>query len=140
MIRSVTQIGFLAAALALTTGCDGLHAVRTAHADLAAVRQAVQERLGSSAIEVRFSNASTLAVGIVNNPIQLESPEAKRAKARELAKVAYDAYAQRDKLGGVRIDFLARGGFALVTVSAWEEHRFEPSALGGAPPARTPAS
>jgi hypothetical protein len=129
MSRRLVQLGVFAAAVVLGTACDRLHSATKARADLAEVRQAIEQRLGSAVVEVRLSNATTLAVGVVNNPIQLRAADARRAMALELARVAYGAYAERARLGGVRVDFLARGSFALFTVSASEEHRFEPLAL-----------
>jgi hypothetical protein len=40
----------------------------------------------------------------------------------------------------VKVVYVARGSFALLSVSATETHRFEPPALQGAPPAPGPTA
>jgi hypothetical protein len=138
-LRRAAHLAVVATALALPA-CDRVQGARRTYADLSAVRRAVQPVVGSSAVEARIADGTTLAVAIVNHPIQLRPAGEKRAKAREVATAAFAAYPERAGLGGVRVDFVARGGFALLTVSVSEPHSFEPSALRAAPPAPTPAS
>lgn len=140
MIRRLALIGSVAAALALSTGCDAADGTRKAHADLSPVRHAVRHRLGSPAVEVRIADATMLSVTVVNNPIHLRPAHERQAQARELAKVAYDAYPERATLAGVKIAYVARGSFALLSVSAFETHRFEPASLQRAPAATSPTA
>ena len=131
-------LGPLAVVLLLSAGCERLQQARTAYADLAAVRRAVQPLVGSSPVEVRMSNGTTLAVRVVNRPMQALPAVQRQAKARELAAIAYDAYAARRALSGVRVDFLARGGFPLLTLCVSVSHGFDPRALHGPASTVTP--
>lgn len=140
MMGRCAQMGFVAVAAVLSTACGGLHEAKEAYADLLVVRRAVQPRVGSSAVEARIANGTTLTVTIVNSPMRLLPSEQKQAKARELARVAYDAYADRARLGGVQIVFLARGGSQFFTISTSEAHPFAPSALSDDPSAPAPTT
>ena len=133
-------MGLVAAAVVLSTACEGLHEAREAYADLLVVRRAVQQRVDSSAVEARITNGTTLTVAIVNSPMRLLPDRERHAKARELAKAAYDAYRDRARLGGLRIVFLTRGGFQFLNISASEAHPFAPLALRDEPPATTPTT
>jgi hypothetical protein len=133
-LRRAAHIAVVATALALPA-CDSLQGARRTYADLSQVRRAVQPLVGSSVVEARIANGTTLSVAIVNHPIQLRPAGEKRAKALELARTAYDAYPDRASLGGVRVAFLARGGLAPFHLSASAEFRFDIPALRVSPPA-----
>jgi hypothetical protein len=123
-----TLLGLLAVA-ALTAGCDRLQDAARTHADLSAVRRAVQPHVGRSTVEVRISNGTTLSVCLVNHPIQLRPDAEKHARARAVAAVAFAAYANRMALDGVQVSLEVRGGFPSFRIGAAEWFRFDRSAL-----------
>ena len=126
----------LACAVALSAGCEALGRAQHALAELMAVQRAVQQRVGASQVNVNISNGTYLSVSIVNSPFHVLPAEQKKTKARELAKVAFDAYAGRARLQRVGVVFVVQSGFLFFHfTSGLDAHMFEAEELRGDPAA-----
>lgn len=139
-IRSM-QVWLVAAAVAVSAACDGLNKAKEALAELMAVQRAVQQHVGSSAVRVTITSGTMLTVTVTNSPLRHLPAEQKKARTRSLARIAFDAYRQRDRLGSVHVVYLVRAGFLFFTFSdGTDAHRFEPSELRDAAPAPGPTT
>jgi hypothetical protein len=131
----------LACALGWSVACDTIGRAAGGLGEIVAVQRAVQARVGSAPVRINVANGAEMGVSIVNSPLRLLPADQRKAKARELAKVAYDAYASRGRLTRIQVVFVVQSGFLFVTFSDGSDaHVFEPAGLkdGPTPPSATP--
>jgi hypothetical protein len=127
----------LAGVVGLLPACEAVGRAKATFAELLAVQRAVQQRAGSSPVNINVMNGSILTVSILNTPFHDLPTDRKQAQARELAKVAFDAYANRARLQRVVVVFVVKSGFLLFHYTdGTDVHVFEPGELrAGALPA-----
>ena len=131
----------LAGAVGMSVACDTIGRAASAVGELVSVHQAVQARVGSGTVKIQTNGADSMTVLVINSSLRGLPDDRKKAKARELAMAAYEAYANRTRLARVRIVFLVR---ATVTFVGYEDgsdaHTFEASELREGAAATTPKS
>jgi|ERR1700682_2235630 len=102
--RHVVPIGLLAALVALVS-CKAIHEMQGTLLDLQKVQRELAKALGRDEIRVFLSNGRFLNISVVNSPLNGLPADQKRAKALEIARLAYDSYASRSVLQIVTVTF-----------------------------------
>jgi hypothetical protein len=116
----------LAGVVGLLPACEAVGRAKATIAELLAVQRAVQQRAGSSPVHVNVMNGSNLTISIVNTPFHDLPADRKKVQAHALAKVAFDAYADRAQLRRVVVVFMVQSGFLLFHYSdGTDAHFFE---------------
>ena len=101
--HSAFSIGLLAAVVVLTS-CSGVQKVSTAFKDIVTVQAALVRALGLNQIRVLLAG-QFLNVGIVNSPLHDLSVDEKKAKALEIARLAYNTFPSRSELKDIIVTF-----------------------------------
>jgi hypothetical protein len=79
-------------------------------------------------------NAKHLTLSIVNSPLAQLPKAEKKAKARELAAVAYAAHPRRDRLQSVEVVFVVQSKAGVLTLNnGMDAYSFEASNLKTGP-------
>ena len=102
--RHVVPIGLLAALVALVS-CKAIHEMQGTLLDLQKVQQELAKALGRDEIRVFLNNGRFLSISVVNSPLNGLPADQKRAKALEIARLAYDSYPSRSVLQIVKVTF-----------------------------------
>jgi len=100
-------IGFAGLMLALgCLSCSRAGQLVKVLTDVQKVQAQVAKDTGINNITVNLQNGAYLQIGIVNTSWNDKPTEEKKAKAQEIAKSAYDAYAAKAELRGVSVAFV----------------------------------
>ena len=127
-------IVLVASVIGMLPACEMLGRAKAKIGELMAVQRAVQQRVGLSPVNINVMNGSTLTVSIVNTPFHDLAADSKKAKARELAQVALEAYAGRAQLQRIVVVFVVQRGFLLFHYTdGTDAHFFQADELRGAP-------
>ena len=97
-------IGLLAM-LAPLGACGRFHGLVGKLGELNRLQQQLQQQTGEPNIKVNLNNDRYLNVSFVNSPLAKLPPEQKKAKSLEVARLAYNDYAERADLLSVRVTF-----------------------------------
>jgi hypothetical protein len=95
----------LLAALVFSVSCGGVHKLTGMFQDLLVVRNQLAKALGHNEIRVDLNNGHFLNIGVVNSPLNDLPDEQKKARAFEIARLAYNSYPSRSELTGVSVTF-----------------------------------
>jgi hypothetical protein len=95
-------------------GCDTARQIAGTLGDLQAVQKAVAAHVGTDNIRVNLNNGRYLTVGVVNTPLKTLPDAERRAKAREIAQVAYSSYSSKASLETVGVTFVVHRSYFLV--------------------------
>lgn len=98
------SIGSLAI-LMLSVSCGGVQKAKVMFGDLLVVQSQLAKALGRDDIRVNLNNGHLLNIGVVNSPLNELPTEQKKAKAIEIARLAYNGYPSRYELTGVSVAF-----------------------------------
>ena len=98
--------GVVLIALVLAAGCDGARRAVSSVRDLHAVQQAVVKATGHTAVRINLTNGRFLTVAMTNAPFASLPDDARRAKARAIAQLAFDTYPPRASLESVSVAFV----------------------------------
>jgi len=103
--------------------------------DVQKVQAQVAKDTGINNITVNLRNGAYLQIGIVNSSWNDKPTEEKKAKALEIAKSAYDAYAAKAELRGVSVAFVVQRDYlGLFHYSnARDSYNFDVSGAAAAP-------
>ena len=93
--------------------CDTSRAVLGALAELQAVQSEVVKAIGEDNVRVNLHNNSYLSVGVINSPLRKLPDELRRAKAKEIAKVAFQSLPSRASLKSVSVAFVIHKSYFL---------------------------
>ncbi len=122
-----------AAVLVITTaaGCGTAHNVARTFQELQIVQQDVVKATGHPTVQVNLANSRYLSVGLVNSPVRDRPEQERRAKALEIAKVAFRAYSSRDELVEVHVAYVTKRTYFLIVhhTDATDVFTFLPSEL-----------
>jgi len=114
--RQQTPIALLAL-LTLSISCGRVKEMARPIRDLLAIQTSLAKDLGE--VHVQLMNGDHLVVDVVNSPLRDLPPHAKRTKAWDIARRAYDAYAAASRLKSIRVAFaLHRTYFGVVQYNA----------------------
>jgi hypothetical protein len=106
--EAVMRRAFTLAILVFTTvvlvSCSGVHQVVSTLQDLQKVQAELAKTLGQDAIRVNLNNGS-LNIALVNSPLKELPADQKRAKALEIARLAYRSDPSRSTLSAVSVAF-----------------------------------
>lgn len=98
----------------LFCSCDYLKkAGQTVHG-LLEVQKQVSDFLNGDQVTINISTSGIMTIGIVNSKLDDLDADSKRAKAREVGQVAYDAYPSRDDLKTVQVRFVSSTSVGIV--------------------------
>lgn len=81
------------------------------------MQEAVQREVGKDIVGVTLSNGTSLNVNLVNSSLKKLPQAEKQTKAAEIAKAAYDSYADRAQLKSVRVAFVVVSTFLVVVTT-----------------------
>jgi hypothetical protein len=109
-------IGLLAAIL-VASSCSVARNAASTIGEIKAVQEAIQPTVGKDIVGVTLMNGTSLNVNLVNSPLKKLPPTEKEAKAKEIAKVAYDSYSGRAQLKSVRVAFVVVSTFLVVVTT-----------------------
>lgn len=112
LLRRILAVAVLAASL---FSCSS--EIARMPGEVKAVQEAVTQKVGKDIVGVTLSNGTGLNVNLVNSPLKKLPLSEKEAKAKEIAKVAYDSYADRAKLKSVRVAFVVVSTFLVVVTT-----------------------
>jgi hypothetical protein len=120
----------LAGGVGMSAACDTISRAANAVGELVSVQQAVQARVGSGTVKIRMDGSDAMTVLVINSSLRGLPDDQRKAKARELAMAAYEAYANRTRLARVRVVFQVRASVPFVTYEDGSDaHAFEASEL-----------
>jgi hypothetical protein len=102
----------LIAATAVCVSCQSVRQAANVIGELQQVQQAVSKAVGTSEVNINLNNGTSLVIGIVNSPLKALPTEQKKAKALEVAQLAYRGYPQAAKLDQVSVVFVAQKSYA----------------------------
>jgi hypothetical protein len=106
------SIGSLAT-LMLSASCSSVHELTGTLQDLQAVQGQLVRVLGHNEIRVLVNNGHFLSIRLVNSPLQDLPPDRKKAKALEIARLAYNGYRSRSDLKSVTVTFAVHRSYLL---------------------------
>ena len=102
------------AALLLFGGCDSVRKAVNSFSPILEVQKKVSKALDGAAVNVNLSNGKYLSLGVINSPLKDLAEKPKKAKAREIAQLAYDSYAPRADLKKVYVAFVIKKDYFLL--------------------------
>jgi hypothetical protein len=125
----------LAALLVVLASCDRAREMGGTMGDLLKVRNDLAKALGQNNIGINLTNGTFLSVRVVNSPLNELPAIEKRAKAREIAQLAYGSYSSRSTLQAVNVNFgVHRSYLGIFNYdSSAGAFRFQASELADAP-------
>ena len=104
-----------ASGMLLFCSCDYIKKAGQAVHGLMEVQKQVSDFLGGDQVTVNISGGGNfMAIGIVNSKLDNLDEDSKKAKMREIAQVAYDAYPSRDDLKTVQVRFITSNSIGIV--------------------------
>ena len=128
--------GLAAGAIGMSVACDSIGRAASAAGELITVQQAVKQRVGQGTVRIDVtSDPALLRVLVINSPLRGLPADRRKAKARELAAVAYEAHGARTRLARVQIVFQVRATMPLVEYTDGDAHTFDAVDLRGPAPA-----
>jgi hypothetical protein len=74
--------------------------------ELQQVQQDVKKASGTDNVTVNLNNGTSLSVGLLNSSLGTLPSDQKKAKALEVAQIAYRSYPQRAKLDEVSVAYI----------------------------------
>src|SRR5579863_6022469 len=95
--------------------CSSVHNLKNTLQDLVTVQSQLVKALGDGEVRINLNNGSFLAVGVVNSPLNDLSKDRKKAKALEIARLAFDSYPSRSALTAVSVSFGIHRSYLLGT-------------------------
>jgi hypothetical protein len=101
-------------AAVLCVGCQAVGGLANSLGELQEVRRQVAAASGHDNIGVNLSNGRLLAVSVINSPFKALPDEQRKAKAREIAGVAYKAFPGHAKLEDVAVVFAVHKTYVLL--------------------------
>ena len=101
-------------AVVLCAGCQAVGGLANSLGELQEVRRQVAAASGHDNIGVNLSNGRLLSVSVINSPFKTLPDDQRKAKAREIAGVAYKAFPGRSKLEDVAVVFAVHRTYALL--------------------------
>ena len=102
--RFGSAIGLVALSVVLVS-CGGVHRMMGTLEDLQKVQRDVGKALGGGEVRVQLNNDRVLSVGVMNSPLKTAPADQRKAKALELARIAYESYPSRSALKSVSVSF-----------------------------------
>src|SRR5262245_16136062 len=126
-------IGPVAALALALPGCDATRQMAGALAELQNVQRQVAAATGHDNVRVNLHNDIYLTVGLVNSPLRELPDEDRKAKARDIARVAYRSLESRASLREVRVTFVVQATRFLVFsyTDATDVFALKPQELSG---------
>jgi hypothetical protein len=118
----------------LMTSCSGLATVAGKLEGVRTVQSEVVKAVGSQNVRVNVQNDRYMTVGLVNSPLKALPTDARRAKAFELARLAYNTYPERASLQQVAVVYVVHRSYLLFfkVTDATDSFRFDAAELRGA--------
>jgi hypothetical protein len=104
------SVVILIAATAVCVSCQSVRQAANVIGELQQVQQAASKAVGSE-VNVNLNNGNSLVIGIVNSPLKALPTEQKKAKALEVAQLAYRSYPQAAKLDQVSVVFVTQKSY-----------------------------
>ena len=101
-------------ALVLCVGCQAVGGLANSLGELQEVRRQVAASTHHDNIYVNLNNGRVLTVSVTNSPFRALPDEERKAKAREIAGVAYRAFPGRAKLEEVAVVFAIQKTYVLL--------------------------
>jgi hypothetical protein len=104
-IKPKTIIACLIGTL-ICAGCEMVRKGAETIGDLQKVQQNVSKAVGADKVTVKLVNGKSLDVGLVNTPLKELPSDQKKAKAFEVAQVAFRTYPKASNLNQLNIAFV----------------------------------
>jgi len=101
------------AALAMLSACSAVREAYNALPGVLKVQQQLVATFGYNNIRVMVLNGRYLTIGVVNSPWTDLPAAAKKAKALEIAQVAYRNYESKAALQGIQVAFVVHKEYLL---------------------------
>jgi len=91
--------------LTLLGACNGIRELSSELGDLNRLQSQLQQQTGQTGINVNLNNGSFLNISFVNSALAKLSADQKKAKALEVARLAYNDWPKRNQLVSVTVIF-----------------------------------
>ena len=123
------MVGWCAGALLLLTGCQSAKQGLGVLGELQSVATDVAKATGHQTVRVNLMNGHALGIGMVNSPFGSLSEDQRRAKAREIATVAYRSFTSRASIDTVTVAFVVHRQYLFFFnyTNALDSFGFKPS-------------
>ena len=109
------RVQALIVGLALTvSSCSSLTNLSRSVPEVISLQRELTSKLPGTVVGVTLVNGSSLNVNLINSPLKALPGAEKTAKASEIAKLAYDNYADRLHLKTVRVTFVVLSTFLVI--------------------------
>ncbi len=102
--RHLLSIAWVAPLMSIVS-CGAAHRLTGTLQNLQIVQRELTRLTGHNDIRVVLNNGTLLSISIINSPLRSLPVDQKRAKALELARLAYGSYASSDDLRAVSVVF-----------------------------------
>ena len=103
-LKLTVRVALVVAAI-WSVSCGGVHKVTGMFHDFVVIQTQLVKVLGYNDIRVKLMNGAFLKVEVVNSPLQELPAEQRKAKAMEIARLAFDADPSRSELKSVSVAF-----------------------------------
>ena len=108
------RVALCVAVIALCSACNGVREVAGTLRELQQVQRAVSKVVGSDNVSVNVNNGKYLTIGLVNTPLKELPAAQKKAKALEVAALAYRSYPSKSSVTDVNVVFVVRRSYLMV--------------------------
>lgn len=100
--------------------------------DIAVVQGEVAKAVHESNVNVNLNNEKYLTISLINSPLRVLTGDPKKAKAREIAEVAYRAFPHRERLERITVVFMEHRRYFLFLnyTDGRDSHSFKGSEFG----------
>jgi hypothetical protein len=137
MVRWRRPLAGVGAFMLLISGCDSMRGMAGTLASLQAVQGAVAREVGDNNVQVNVNNDRYMTIGIINSPLRSLPDDERRAKALQIAQLAYKTYSSRASLETVGVVFVVhRSYFLFFNVNDGRDYFGFSTAELAAPPER----
>lgn len=119
----------------LLASCDSVRQVTSTLGDLQQVQGEIRKSLNNEQLLVNLMNGRTLTLSLVNSRLKDLPGDQKKAKALEIAQLAYQTYPSRASLETVRVIFVVNRTYAFILhfTDGTDAYNFTPADLSPAP-------
>jgi hypothetical protein len=107
-MRVWRSVAFAVVVLGVLLSCDSARRMAGTLGELKRVQAAVATATAEKNVGVNVNNDRFLTVSLINSPLKHLGSDEKRAKAREVARIAYETYMSRSELETVRVVFVVQ--------------------------------